>query len=210
MISHIIIPKIWLTFECARAKIARKSWDLLNRNCWVECPKTRKNLKPDPTRIFRVFSGLTWETWKFIKPKPAWPVPEFSGLGFFPGFRVYHVGHPTNTQRGVKISRTPCCYSLRARACKLLAYASTATATAAATARRSTVSSTLRQKQQFFLHWAEREIFNSWSGWCTTTIFMQCTLFLAFFYSIAVHVHSIVNSKYHRIHSYYCNKFQSG
>ena len=68
----------------------------------VECPKTRKNPKPDPTRIFRVFRCLTWETWNFIKWNPARPRPEFSGSGFFPGFRVYHVGHPTNSQRGVK------------------------------------------------------------------------------------------------------------
>ena len=26
---------IWLIFECARAKRARKSWDLLHRSCWV-------------------------------------------------------------------------------------------------------------------------------------------------------------------------------
>ena len=26
---------IWLIFECARAKPARKSWDLLHRSCWV-------------------------------------------------------------------------------------------------------------------------------------------------------------------------------
>ena len=26
---------IWLIFECARAKMARKSWDLLHRSCWV-------------------------------------------------------------------------------------------------------------------------------------------------------------------------------
>ncbi len=26
---------IWLIFECARAKTARKSWDLLHRSCWV-------------------------------------------------------------------------------------------------------------------------------------------------------------------------------
>ena len=25
----------WLIFECARAKTARKSWDLLQRSCWV-------------------------------------------------------------------------------------------------------------------------------------------------------------------------------
>ena len=26
---------IWLIFECARAKTARKPWDLLHRSCWV-------------------------------------------------------------------------------------------------------------------------------------------------------------------------------
>ena len=26
---------IWLIFECARAKMARKLWDLLHRSCWV-------------------------------------------------------------------------------------------------------------------------------------------------------------------------------
>ena len=37
MISHIIIKKyaIWLILECAWAKMARKSWDLLHRSCWA-------------------------------------------------------------------------------------------------------------------------------------------------------------------------------
>ena len=65
----------------------------------LECAKTRKYSKPDPTRIFRVSSGVTWETWNFVKWNPARPWPEFSGSGFFPGFRVPHVGHPTNTQQ---------------------------------------------------------------------------------------------------------------
>ena len=54
-----------------------------------------------------------------MKSNPARPVPEFSGLGFFTGFWVPHVGHPTNRQRCEKISRN-------------FAAASTATATACA------------------------------------------------------------------------------
>ena len=42
----------------------------------VECAKTRKYHKPDPTWIFWVFSAVTWETWNFIKWNPA-PYPNF-------------------------------------------------------------------------------------------------------------------------------------
>ena len=39
MISFLTLSSknyaIWLIFECARAKTARKSWDLLHRSCWV-------------------------------------------------------------------------------------------------------------------------------------------------------------------------------
>ena len=82
----------------------------------VECPKTRKNPKPDPTRIFRVFRCLTWETWNFIKWKPARPGPEFSGWGFFLGFSGFedHVGHPTKPT--VREVRNFCCCSLSATA----------------------------------------------------------------------------------------------
>ena len=90
-----------------RVCILGETWHLSAKICnyviaTLECPKTRKSPKPDPTRIFRVFQFLTWETWSFIRWNPARPGPEFSGSGFFPGFRVYHVGHPTNSQRGVK------------------------------------------------------------------------------------------------------------
>ena len=89
-----------------RVCILGETWHLSAKICnyviaTLECPKTRKSPKPDPARIFRVFWGVTWETWNFIKLNPARPRPEFSGSGFFPGFRVHHVGHPTNTHREV-------------------------------------------------------------------------------------------------------------
>ena len=67
--------------------------------------KTRKYPKPDPTRIFRVFWCLTCETWTLIEwnHEPD-PDPNF-GFGFFPGFRVYHVGHPTNSQNSSNMTR---------------------------------------------------------------------------------------------------------
>ena len=70
----------------------------------VECAKTRKYPKPDPTRNFRVSSGLTWETWNFMKWNLTRPGPEFSGSGFFSGFSGFedYVVHPTNSRRGVK------------------------------------------------------------------------------------------------------------
>ena len=72
----------------------------LKGNIHLECAKTRKYPKPDPTRNFRVFWCLTWN---FIKWNPARPGTEFSGSGFFPGFRVSrNIAHPTNSQRGVK------------------------------------------------------------------------------------------------------------
>ena len=71
----------------------------------LECAKTRNYPKPDPTRIFRVFPGVTWETWNLIKWNPARPGPEFSGSGFFSGFRVSrNVAHSTSTEEGVKNS----------------------------------------------------------------------------------------------------------
>ena len=114
-----------------RVCILGETWHLSAKICnyviaTLECPKTRKSPKPDPARIFRVFWGVTWETWNFIKLNPARPRPEFSGSGFFPGFRVHHVGHPTNTHRKVwkkfakltfaaafipKLHQHCCCYS---------------------------------------------------------------------------------------------------
>ena len=114
-----------------RVCILGETWHLSAKICnyviaTLECPKTRKSPKPDPARIFRVFWGVTWETWNFIKLNPARPRPEFSGSGFFPGFRVHHVRHPTNTHRKVwknfakltfaaafipKLHQHCCCYS---------------------------------------------------------------------------------------------------
>ena len=73
------------------------------KNTVVECAKTRKYPKPDPTRIFRVFWCLTRETWNLTKWNLARPWPEFSVSGFFSGFSGFedYVAHPTNTHREV-------------------------------------------------------------------------------------------------------------
>ena len=106
-----------LTFKC-------KNMQLCNSNTRVS-----KNPKIPETRPGPNFSGFLrsdLRTWIFIKLNPARPRPEFSGSGFFPGFRVHHVGHPTNTHRKVwkkfakltfaaafipKLHQHCCCYS---------------------------------------------------------------------------------------------------
>ena len=106
-----------LTFKC-------KNMQLCNSDTRVS-----KNPKIPETRPGPNFSGFLrsdLRTWIFIKLNPARPRPEFSGSGFFPGFRVHHVGHPTNTHRKVwkkfakltfaaafipKLHQHCCCYS---------------------------------------------------------------------------------------------------
>ena len=68
------------------SRVATLNFNQANQESW-KAHRVCKNPKISETRL-RVFSGLTWETWYFIKWNPTRPRPEFSGSGFFLGSRV--------------------------------------------------------------------------------------------------------------------------